>query len=229
MRPTTCPFRARLLVALAILVLCVFSPRYAGAAQSTAIVRPDPALLELKPGSEGSVALLFENAQDVYGLEVHLTFDPNLVQVVDSSSGQSGVQVQAADWLQGAFVAANRADNASGTLDFAATLLSPSSPVSGSQTFLTITLRAVQVGVSPLKIAAAILATRDGQIIASQWQDGQVRVWAEGKAAPASELPSSSSGSTRTAMLVAGVGVVVFLAALGVLIYALKARRKPGD
>ena len=226
MRPTTCPFRARLLAALAIVALCAFSPRYAGVAQSTASVRLAPALLELKPGSDGNVALLFENVQDLYGLEVHLSFDPSLVQVVDASSGSSGVQVQAADWLKDAFVAANRADNASGALDFAATLLSPSSPVSGSKTFATITLRAKQAGVSALKIDSAILATRDGQIIASQLQDGQVRVSGEGQGPPASELPSSSA--TRTAMIVAGLGVVVFLGALAVLIYALKARTKPG-
>ncbi len=228
MKPTTCPFRARLLVALAIVVLGVFSPRYAGAAQSTAVVRPDPALLELKPGSDGSVALWFENAQDLYGLEVHLTFDPDLVQVVDSGSGQSGVQLQAADWLKDAFVAANRADNASGKIDFAATLLSPSPPVSGSKAFVTITLRARQAGVSLLKISSAILATRDGQVIQSQWQDGQVRVSGEGQAPPTSS-PPTGGGSTRTGLILAGAGVVVLLGALAVLFYALRSRARPGD
>jgi hypothetical protein len=94
-------------------------------ANSGVIVRPDPLSLGLKPGTEETVTLLFEDVQDLYGIEIHLTFDPDLVEVVDADPGKQDVQIEVEGWLKDSFIAANRADNATGRIDFAATLLNP--------------------------------------------------------------------------------------------------------
>lgn len=216
--------------AIALLVIWLMASVAIAAAQAGAVVRPDPVSLGLKRDAEGTVALRFENVQDLYGLEVHLTFDPNVVQVVDADPAKPGVQIQVADWLKDAFVAVNRADNASGKIDFGATLLNPAPPVSGSRDFASITFKAKQDGVAPLKIDAAILATRDAKVIESRLQDGLVGVSVEGQAPTSSTQTGIGSGLASSPLIVvAGISILAFLVALAVLVYALRARRRPGN
>jgi hypothetical protein len=172
------------------------------------------------------VALLFEDVRDLYGLEVHLAFDPEIIEVVDADAGKSGVQIMVADWLQDAFVAANRADNAAGRIDFGATLLNPAPPVSGSKTFATVTLRARGDGTAPLTIEEVILATRDAEVIETRVQHGQVGVSASGKP-PVTETGAKEGGpagvtsvsrdTTALLVIVAAAAAMAFMIAVGVL------------
>ncbi|NJN93441.1 MAG: hypothetical protein HC875_04795 [Anaerolineales bacterium] len=72
--------------------------------------------LSLKPveGADGvvTVEVLAENVTDLYGLELHLKYDPAVLEVQDSQTDQPGVQIEAGSLLpvnQG-FVVANQAD-----------------------------------------------------------------------------------------------------------------------
>lgn len=62
-------------------------------------------------------------SQGVSGIEIHLTFDPNVVEVMDANTTQPGVQVYLYPldtfFTGGIFVAQNRANNAIGTIDIA--------------------------------------------------------------------------------------------------------------
>lgn len=207
------------------------------AANSGALVRPDPLSLGLKPGDQATVTLLFENVQDLYGVEVHLRFDPSIVEVVDVDAGKPGVQVQAEDWLRDGFVAMNQADNAAGQVDFAVTLLNPAPPVSGSRSFASITFKAKDNGSGPLKIEKAILATRDGQEIQAQWQDGVLGVSPQGQT-PDSQAPVAAgqqAADGRSGLLsspglllvgVVGLAVLAVLAALVVVVIVLLMPRR---
>jgi hypothetical protein len=204
----------------------------AGAAAQAAVVRPEPGAVTLEPGTEARVDLLFEGVQDLYGLEVHLSFDPSLVEVLDADADAPGVQLAAADWLAGAFVAVNQADNAAGRIDFAATLLNPAEPVSGDHVFATFTLRARGAGSGVLHIEEAILATRDGVVIASSWRDGKLDVGAagqEGAVGQGEEEPASSTGllqNTRLLVILAAGAVVGFVLAVGILLIVVLFRRR---
>lgn len=74
------------------------------------------------------------------------------VEVMDADPAKKGVQIEPAAWLQDGFVAVNRADNRSGRIDFAATLINPARPASGDRTVAVITFRARKAGVSALSI-----------------------------------------------------------------------------
>lgn len=209
----------------------------AAMANSGAIVRPDPLSLGLKPGAEKTVTLLFEDVQELYGIEVHLTFDSKLVEVVDADPDKPDVQIQSEDWLKDGFIAANRADNAAGKIDFAATLLNPAPPVNGSKSFAQITFRAKNDGTSPLKIEQVILTTRDAQVIPSQQQNGQLGVSEQGQPpvmgssdTPPAPQPDEQSGlfNLRSGLLVsvAGCGVFAFIIALLVVVGVILWRRR---
>jgi hypothetical protein len=144
------------------------------------VVRPEPMTMAVEPGTETAVALMFEDVQELYGLEIQLMFDPAVLEVVDADASKPDVQIQAEDWLNSGFVAVNRVDNVNGTINFAATLLNPAPPVSGSKNFAQVTFRAKDSGVSQLTIENAILSTRDGVEIAFVGQNGQVEVGSAG-------------------------------------------------
>jgi hypothetical protein len=136
------------------------------------VLKPDPLSLGLAPEVQGMVAIVVENVPNLYGLEFHLTFNPNIVEVVDADPAQEGVQIEPADWWKDGFVAVNQADNQSGRVDFAATLLGPTPPVRGNRTIAVITFVAKNTGVSALRIESAILSTRDAEEILYTKQEG---------------------------------------------------------
>jgi len=238
MRQNRCNVMRQAITAAMFAVVCVLTSALASAAQSSVIVRPDPVALGLKSGTEGAVVLRFENVEALYGLEAHLTFDPNIVEVVDADAAKPGVQLQAADWLKDGFVATNQADNSIGKIDFAATLINPALPISGTNSFATINFRAKQDGVSPLTIDNAILVTRDADVIGSIAQNGRVGVSVDGSfpeskpaaagaAQAASSAPPAATASRGSLLpFVAFLSIVAFLVALGLLVYAITTNRQ---
>lgn len=226
--------RSMVLLGLALL----FMPT-AYAENAAATLRPDPVSLGLKPGETGMVTIVASDVQNMYGIEFHLTFDPNIVEVVDVDSAKPGVQIGQGSWLKNSFVAVNQADNAAGKIDYGVTLLNPALPVSGSGVIATITFKAKGNGTSPLKIEKAILASRDGKEIKSVWQNGAVGVSMLGQApnvkietrggdtSEETQDTAQTSSSLRLLVFVgiAGLGGLVFLGAIG-LVVVLALRRR---
>jgi hypothetical protein len=119
------------------------------------------------------------------------------------------------------------------------TLLNPAPPVSGSGVIATITFKAKGNGTSPLKVAKAILASRDGKEIKSVWQNGAVGVSMLGQAPnvkietrsgdTSEETQDTAQTSSSLRLLVfagiAGLGGLMFLGAIG-LVVVLALRRR---
>jgi len=106
--------------------------------------------LTLKPVSsaEGmvTVEVQAENVSDLYGLELHLKYDPAVLEIQDSQADQGGVQIEPGTLLpvnQG-FVVANQADPSQGTIMYALTLLNPAPPVNGSGPVVRMTFKILQ-------------------------------------------------------------------------------------
>ncbi len=225
-----------LFIALTV-VLAVTAVPSVTAENSNAILRPDPLSLGLKPGDQGSMVIRVDDAQNLYGLEFHMSFDPNIIQVVDADASKPGVQIQQQnDLLKNSFVAVNKADNATGKIDYAVTLLNPAPPVSGGGPVAIITFRAKGNGTSPLKVDKAIFATRKAEELKSVWQDGAIGVSPLGQApdvkqttgvpntspSPASQLPIF-----QIALLgAAGLGVLAFFGALVLILAIVVIRRR---
>lgn len=214
---------------LAVLMIWA-QPKAAAIAQGgDVILRPDPLSLGLTPDARARVAIVLENVEDLYGLEFHLAFDPNVVEVMDADPAKEGVQIEPADWWKDGFVAVNNADNMSGRIAFAATLLNPARPVSGNRAVAVIIFRARKAGVSALSIESAILSTREAEEISYTEQKGGIGVNPSGQAPDVSAIAEPTESSTSSVkpgrVVLAGVAILAFLIALGVFIYTLRYRR----
>lgn len=179
------------------------------AAAATTVITLGDDGLEVTAGQTATLLVSVTEVQDLYGVEIHLRFDPAVVQVADADTSTDGVQVAAGDFLSADFVAQNLADNQAGTIDYAVTQINPSEPKSGSGTLLAIQFQGVGAGrASLVQVADQILSTLDGEIIPATVVSGQIRVGGSmasaGTAAPplvtGSPAETPSTAATPTAL-----------------------------
>jgi len=208
-----------------LLLIWGFTGAPAAAQNSGTILRPEPISLGLEPGAQGLVTILVENVQELYGLELHLAFDPNVLEVVDADPTEAGIQVEPASWWSEGFVALNRVDNANGRIDFAATLLNPALPVGGELTVVEIQFAAKGMGISDLSVESAILSTRDAREIAYTPLRGGVGVNPGGLPPDLNAEAVSSSAPDTGRLILAAAAVLMLAAALGFFVYVLRRQR----
>lgn len=137
----------------------------AGSEQETtsALVRCEPMVGAGPPGQPLTIALYVENVAELYGVEMELSFNPAIAQVVDADPGTPGVQIQPlGSFLSPDFVVRRVADNGAGTIEYAATQLSPQAPVSGSGPVAAVTFQAVANGTFSMPYSIALLVDIDG-------------------------------------------------------------------
>jgi hypothetical protein len=160
-------------------------------ADTVAIIHPDPIDAAVAPGDSAAVSVWIEDVSDLYGAQIHLRFDPAVIQIQDADPDEDGLQVRHGSLLDPAqgFVAANRADNETGELAYALTLLSPASPANGSGALIWIDFVALAVGRSEWAFQEVILATRNGASIPVDVETGWVTV---------GEAPSTPPTPTNT-------------------------------
>lgn len=134
-----------------------------GPETTSALVRCEPMVAAGAPGQPLVVALYVENVADLYGVEMELSFDPAIAQVVDADPGTPGVQIQPlGSFLSPDFVVKRVADNSAGTIEYAATQLSPQAPVSGSGPVAAISFQSVANGTFSMPYSIALLVDVDG-------------------------------------------------------------------
>ncbi|MFQ5593861.1 MAG: cohesin domain-containing protein [Anaerolineae bacterium] len=143
---------------------------------ATVVVNPDTRTVE--QGGTISTTVQVLSAAGLYGAELHIEFNPAILQVVDADPDRPGVQV-----LPGAlfterdyFAAANQADNLTGTIDFAAALLNPEPPIDGGGDLITITWRGVAAGSTTIHLARVDLSDQAGQLLPARLEDGSITV-----------------------------------------------------
>lgn len=191
----------RLLWPLAALILLWGTP-VAMAQTGAAVVRPEPAALTVAAGQTQTVSVLLENAADVYGIDVRLSFDPALIEVVDADAARDGVQMTPGALPQPDFVALNAADNAAGALRYAVTQVNPTPPAGGSGVVFTFQVRGRASGVSPLRVVLVELANRSGELLSVMTRDGAVTVTGGALSAPtgvALTVPAEGAPATTAA------------------------------
>lgn len=154
-------------------------------ATAGAIVRPDPLVSTVPVGGTFTVTLYVEDVQGLYGVDVRLSFDTAILQVVDAAPATAGIQIAPLNtFLQPDFVVRRKACNGVDPTDadctgpglvwYAATQVSPSEAVSGSGPLAAVTFRRIQPGDTVLKVIHHELVTRQGGSIPSETRDGLV-------------------------------------------------------
>jgi hypothetical protein len=119
----------------------------------------------------------------LYGVDVRLSFDPSVLEVVDADPSKSGVQVQNGSFLSPDFVVSRDADNIAGTVQYIVTQLNPTPAVDGTGVLFTILFRAKAASNSALTFTRVDLANRSGGFITAAGVNGTVGTGAP--AAPA--------------------------------------------
>ncbi|MGB9591564.1 MAG: cohesin domain-containing protein [Candidatus Kryptoniota bacterium] len=209
-----------------VILIGLVVPGFIAQAQSQPLLKIDPSQMGLKPGDQAAFTLQVFGVQDFYGVEVHLQYDAQIIEILDSDPSKEGVQCKSGDIFDQGFIAQNTATN--GRIDFAATLLNPAPPFHGDGQLLECLMRGKNMGSSPITITNAILANRNGEAIAASNQAGYIEVSESGKvSSPSAQSQTKPENTTQTKperrmtlkgdwllYLAAGAGLLLFLIAL---------------
>lgn len=117
-----------------------------------------------------TVDVVAENVTDLYGLEVHLKYDPAVLAAQDAKADQDGIQIEAGSFLpanQG-FVVANQTKEVEGEITFAMTLLNPAPAVSGSGPVARVSFKVLQDVPATINIEKATLVSVNLQSIPTE-------------------------------------------------------------
>jgi hypothetical protein len=141
----------------------------------------DPPLLELPPGGTGQVTIRTSAVEGLGGVEVHLRWDPALVEVLDTDLATPGVQIEPGNLFLGYATYrpphGNEANNAAGTLIYALSLTGEQVGVNGAWSVARITFHAKSSGTTVLAFYGdTLMANPQTGDIPCGWVDGQVRV-----------------------------------------------------
>jgi hypothetical protein len=130
----------------------------------------------LSVNEAGEVEIHLDNAGNLYGLQLHVLFDPTKLQVQDADQTQEGVQIAPGVLPAPDFAVRNLVDNQQGRIEYAVIQLSPREPAQGSGVVATIQFQGVSQGDSPLTLQQVKLADPDGHELPVQILDAQFQV-----------------------------------------------------
>lgn len=191
----------KIILALLIIPLLVISSfdNKPALAQSGTAVRVDPAVFSAQINDTFDTFVRIDNATGLTAFEIHLSFSPEILEVVSVSNG---------GFLTADFTVQNTFDNIAGTIDYAVAQLG-GTPGSGSGALLKITFRAKANGASQVSlrsVAAApsglLLADSNGASISVSWTGGSVTV---GTGQGATTVAPTESSAPVTATTVPGL------------------------
>lgn len=157
-----------------------------------------PASVQISPGETTTVDIRIENIGDLFGAAVRLSFDPTVLEVQDADGGRAGVQIEPGTFPNPAngFVAQNSADNTTGEINYAMTLLAPSAPVSGSGVLARITFRGLGDGVSAVAFLSVALSDPNAHQISATVENGSITVGTPAPTATPTRTPSPTPTAT---------------------------------
>jgi LysM repeat protein len=160
------------------------------------VVKISPAASTISVDQIVVVTVTVEDVTSLFGAEFHITFDPNLVEVVDADAGTEGLQIGVGDFLAADFIAQNVADNATGKIDFGVSQMAPHGAVSGSGTLATISFKGKGSGTSNVSFTNVLLADSGGGQIAASAENGTITVSGGATATPTTGTPAPTTAPT---------------------------------
>jgi tetratricopeptide (TPR) repeat protein len=111
------------------------------------------------------VNLALEDAKNLYGAEIQLVYNPARLRVQDDNPRLAGVQIKPGPLLafDNRFVATNRANSETGSIDFVFTLLRPAGPIDRDGVLATVIFEIVEEGAYSVAINHAQLVSADSE------------------------------------------------------------------
>ena len=105
------------------------------------VIKVEPAVSSIQVNNTGRVPIQIGNIADLVAYEVHLSFDANVLEVIELNNG---------NFIKPDFVIQNTFDNAAGTIDYAVAQINRP-PANGGGTLFEIVFRAKAEGQSPIR------------------------------------------------------------------------------
>ena len=147
-------------------------PTASAAANADAVVRCSPVLPSGTLGDTLAVDIYVEDALNLYGIDVQLSFDTGVAEVVDADTNAAGVQIESLNsFLSPSYVVRRVADNTAGTIWYAATQFHPTVPAAGSGAVARVTFDGLSQGSFTLDFTSIKLADRFGGELPATAQD----------------------------------------------------------
>ena len=154
------------LITVAVLLVAV-AP---AAAQTEAVVRVDPAFLQVAPDAEFTLTIQIDDVENLYGYDILLSFPPDKLEAINAANG---------DFLQEGIGGEPQIDNEEGTVWAINSQVYPTEPQSGSGTLVVINFHALGDRTdADIVLSAVTLSDNNGFAIPCSLQDGRVHTGA---------------------------------------------------
>lgn len=159
-------------------------------AQSSPVVKVSPTSSTIDPGEMVKVSVTVENVTALYGVELQISFDANLLEVVDADPAEEGTQVEHGGFLSPDF-GINQVNG--GVIDYSLTQVAPHEAVNGSGVLINITFLGKAEGTSGVALSNVLLSDINGGPIASTSQNGTITVGRGDTSTPQPEQPQPTA------------------------------------
>lgn len=160
------------------------------------VVYVEPVTVQIGVGQSVEVAIAIRDVTDLYGMEIHLAFDPQIVEVEDAQPDMDGVQISPGTFLEPGLLLFNEVDNSLGTINFVMSQRNPAEAKSGTGNLLVIRFRGKVSGNSSLDLTQVLLADRNGMALDPDLENGMLQVTTQQPSGPtATALPKGDSSS----------------------------------
>lgn len=136
----------------------------------------EPATAQVVEGQNTTVEVWAGNIENLYGFQIEMTFDKDLVNVVDSDPGNPGTQIKAGEFFKPDRILRNVGSNTRGVIEYAASLEGDKPGVSGSGPLARITFTGVKAGTSPVAFTEVVLSDAQSGTIDAAREGGEIEV-----------------------------------------------------
>lgn len=165
------------LVALILLITTLLGPLLAQAGGTRVTLAPLSSTIA--PGESITVAVRIEDVTSLYGVDLHIAFDPAVLEVQDADGDPAnGTQIGSGTFLDAGhlFVVHQDALNTVGVITYTATMLYPAVPANGDGVVATVTFRGKGAGTSPLSFTRAALSNQYADSLPASVVHGTITV-----------------------------------------------------
>ncbi len=183
-----------------ILIICLLASliaiRPVSAQAQPVVVRVNPKSSLIAFNQITAVAVEVVEVVEVYGVDITMTFDPAVLEVVDADPGLDGIQLSLGKFLDPGFVIINEADNDAGVLRLAMAQLYPSTPKSGTGNLIVINFRGKVIGAeTDLDLVSVKMARNNGSPIENTTQPGVAEVVEDIPGPTYTPIPTQGAGT----------------------------------
>jgi LysM repeat protein len=145
-------------------------------AQSSTQVKLVPSEATISVEQTIELTVQVENITNLYGIELVITFDPNLLEVADADPNKPGTQITIGDFLGGGMEVANAVTD--GRIEYIMQQVSPNLPSNGGGVLARITFRGIGSGQANIKIDDLFLSDQGGNGIFCSFHGAQITIQA---------------------------------------------------